>query len=346
MLAAKKPDEPFFVFHPRILQSAAQLFAGQFLGDVVYDVHANASPEILRALYAGGIRQFAFSTLEELRTVKRLFPDVPCHFTHPVKSVTAIREAAHTFGVTHFTVDHPDELAKIIVHTMPLKPTIVVRLSVGAASFDPSGAFGCSPAEAAALMRAAAAEGFGVGLSFQCDSGNSDVETYRVALQRIGDTVRGARLQPELIDIGGGFPLGFADLATSLVADYCQEVRRGLSHVQLHHPVKLLCTPGRVLAAAGTSVVVKVELRRGNRLYLNDGVFGGLADLRRMHDEPHLRAWRINGSAQLLTSALDDFIFHGPGGDSFDTLPGPFALPGDIHMGDYVEIGGMGAGAQ
>ena len=340
MLEALKPDEPIFAFYPRILQKAAQNFTGHFHGDVVYDASANAGSGSLHALYAGGIRQFAVSNLAELRAVKAEFPDATCHFTHPVKSVTAIQEAAHKFGVTHFTADHPDEVAKIIVHCAPVRPVIVVRLALGVSSYNADGSFGCSAAEAAQLLREAAAEGLGLGLSFQLDE-NADIAMYRRAIERVGDTVRAARVQPELIDIGGGLPSGDAVQPHSL-DDFSRAIREQLSCIGLHHPIRLMASPGRTLTAAGGALVVKVELRRGNRLYLNDGVRGGLGDLQRSPSDPLLRAWRLNGVAQLMTPVLDDFIFYGPGGDSLDRLPGPYALPGDISMGDYIEIGRMG----
>src|ERR1700733_8623619 len=136
LLAALRPDDPVFVLRPHELRRAAQDFTGQFFGDTFYAVRVNRRPECLEALYAGGIRHFAVSSLAELRAVKSLFPDAPCHFTHPVKSATAIREAAHQYGVTHFTADHAEELAKIIAHAMPVKPVITVRLAVPADNGD------------------------------------------------------------------------------------------------------------------------------------------------------------------------------------------------------------------
>ena len=130
MLAARKPDEPVYALRPHAIRAAAELFTTSFPGEVLYAVKANPDPLVLEALYAGGIRQFDVASLEEIRLVKERFPAVQCFFMHPVKAVTALREAANTYGITHFAVDHPDELAKIIVHTAPKKPTVVVRLAL------------------------------------------------------------------------------------------------------------------------------------------------------------------------------------------------------------------------
>ncbi len=344
MLTASKPDEPIYAIRPHELRHAAQNFTHHFPGDVVYTVSANPYPEFLRALHAGGIRHFAASSLPELKAVKDHLPDAEAYLLHPVKSATSIREAAHSYGVTHFAVDHADELAKIIVHTAPLKPTIVLRLSPPTGlAYDPFGKFGCSEAEAASLVRAAAAEGLGIGLSFHSGAQELDPHTYRRALDFTCDIVRTTGLQPELIDIGGGFPVTYRNSCTRPLADYCDVIRDGLAQIKLHRPARVLCKPGRALAASGASLVLKVELRRGNRLYLNDGVHGGLEELHTRGIEPPMRAWRVNGQAHMLSSALDEFSFCGPTGDGSDRLAGPFALPGDIGMGDYIEVGQMGA---
>ena len=44
-----------------------------------------------------------------------------------------------------------------------------------------------------------------------------------------------------------------------------------------------------------------------------------------------------------LRDAAQDFAFYGPTCDDADYMQGPFALPGDIQAGDYVEIGMLGA---
>ena len=185
MLAALKPDEPIYAIRPHELRHAAQIFHRPISRRRhLYDVRANPHEEFLRALHAGGIRHFAVANLEQLRAVKESLPQAECHFLHPVKSVSAIREAAHTYNVTHFAIDHVDELAKIIVHTTPFKPTIVVRVAVplDLAAYDPTGKFGCNVTEAAALMRAAAAEGLGIGLDFRLGAQSLDPTAWCRAL--------------------------------------------------------------------------------------------------------------------------------------------------------------------
>jgi ornithine decarboxylase len=99
----------------------------------------------------------------------------------------------------------------------------------------------------------------------------------------------------------------------------------------------LWAEPGRALVAAGASVVVQVQGRRGDALYINDGVFGSLSDA----GAPGFRY-----PARLLRpteAPARDFAFWGPTCDSNDYMRGPFVLPGDTREGDWIEIGQLGA---
>lgn len=344
-LESVKPDEPTYAIRPHVLRQSAAEFVDLFPGDVLYAVKANPDLNFLRALYAGGVRHFDIASLSELQLIKEHFPAAQAYFMHPVKSVTAIREAAHRFDLTYFSIDHAEELAKIIIHTHPKKPTVIIRLAMpkGMAVYDLDGKFGCSAAEAIALAKAAAAEGFGLGLSFHVGSQCLHPASYRKALDLIHDVVRATGLQPELIDIGGGFPVAYRNTRVPPLEGYFEAIQDGLSQMKLHRPFRLLCEPGRALAAAGASLIVKVELRRGNQLYLNDGMYGGLSELRFSGLDVPIRVWRVNGSTRTLGGGQDLFSFCGPTCDSSDILTGPFPLPTDIRMGDYIEFGQMGA---
>ena len=83
----------------------------------------------------------------------------------------------------------------------------------------------------------------------------------------------------------------------------------------------------------------KVEARKGDALYLNDGAYGNLFDAAHSKWPFPVKLVR-DGAADPILKA---YKFYGPTCDSIDVMPGPFWLPEDVGEGDYVEIGMMGA---
>ena len=84
---------------------------------------------------------------------------------------------------------------------------------------------------------------------------------------------------------------------------------------------------------------MRVEKRRVDTLYINDGAYGAL------FDAAHI-GWRF--PVKLLREERSEtrdmaFSFYGPTCDDLDHMAGPFHLPADIQAGDYVEIGMLGA---
>lgn len=120
-------------------------------------------------------------------------------------------------------------------------------------------------------------------------------------------------------------------------------IRTALAHAGLDH-MELLAEPGRAIVAQGGTLVVRVELRKGNRLYLNDGTYGGLFDAGSwLNTRFPVRAIRIG---ETFGADMADFTFAGPTCDSLDMMDGPFRLPADIRMGDWIEIENLGAYSQ
>ena len=85
---------------------------------------------------------------------------------------------------------------------------------------------------------------------------------------------------------------------------------------------------------------MRVELRKGNMLYINDGIYGALFDAGFPGFTYPVKAYRPFDS---ITGDLAPFGLYGPTCDSLDAMKGPFMLPGDIAEGDWIEIGGLGA---
>ena len=103
---------------------------------------------------------------------------------------------------------------------------------------------------------------------------------------------------------------------------------------------KIICEPGRALVAESGSTVVKVNLRKKNKLYINDGTYGSLFDA----GVPNfILPTRMISNGRAQSKKLTTFNFYGPTCDSLDYMKGPFILPNNIKENDYIELGQLGA---
>src|SRR5580704_1305749 len=315
VVARTRPSDPLLCLRPAVIAGAAQRFVELFPGDVLYAVKCNPEPRVLRALWAGGIRHFDCASLAEVALVRKLLPAAEVHFMHPVKSRPAIRDAFDVHSVTDFAFDSADELAKILQETVPVglvgDPPVLglfVRLALpkGGAVYDLSGKFGAPLDEAVELLRAARPHAARLGIAFH---------------------------------VGGGFPVSYPDMEPPPLADYIAAIEAGAA--ALPAGVRLWAEPGRALVAGGASVVVQVQLRRGDTLYVNDGVYGNLSDAGALGFRFPARRIRL-GEADA-RERLADFALFGPTCDSADRMRGPFQLPADMREGDWVELGQLGA---
>ena len=100
---------------------------------------------------------------------------------------------------------------------------------------------------------------------------------YADALALAALVIGQADVPVEVIDVGGGFPVSYPDVTPPPLAAYFAEIESAIVRLQLTG-IELWAEPGRALVASGTSVVVQVQLRRGDALYVNDGVYGSLSD--------------------------------------------------------------------
>jgi ornithine decarboxylase len=347
MVAALMPEQPVYCVRPHVLRETARRFVDAFPGSVLYAVKCNAEPMFLDALHAGGIRHFDTASLPEISAVAERLPDASCYFMHPVKQRGAIRAAYDDHGVRHFVVDHPDELAKIMTETGHIRDVvIIVRLATarGAAVYDLGGKFGASPRQAAELLETAHGAGYRVGLSFHVGSQCMTPGSYTAALRLAAHVVEMARVPLSVVDIGGGFPVAYVGLTPPPLDDYLEAIAAGLSQIDMPGDHEVWCEPGRALVAAGASLVVRVELRKDNFLYINDGVYGSLSDLKYAGLRFPMRVLRPDGGrVEVLADGFGDFSLFGPTCDPVDVMEGPYRLAADVQEGDYIEIGQAGA---
>jgi ornithine decarboxylase len=344
-VAAERPEEPVHCLRPATVTATARDFVAAFPGDVLYAVKCNPDPAMLRALYAGGVRHFDCASPQEVRLVRDMFPDADIHFMHPVKARGAIRQAWADHGVRDFVVDTAMELRKVLDETAATGVAgalgIVVRIALpkGGARLDLSGKFGAEADDVVALLRAARPVAARVGVSFHVGSQCLDPLAWRKALDLTGVLIREAGVAVDIIDVGGGFPVDYPDQESPDLGAIFAEIEDGFDRLELPNAV-LWAEPGRALVAAGASIVVQVQQRRGNALYVNDGVYGGLSDAGALGFRYPVRLVRPNGR---VADETESFIFYGPTCDSADVMNGPFILPTDVREGDWIEIGQLGA---
>ncbi len=346
LIARERPEEPVHCLRPAAAAAAARDFIASFGGTVLYAVKCNPEPAMLRALRAGGVEHFDCASISEIALVRQMFPEAAIHFMHPIKARGAIRAAWAQHGVRDFVLDSTEELAKILAETGAVGMNgalgLIVRLALpkGGAVLDLSGKFGASAEQAARLLRAARPHAARLGISFHVGSQCLDPLAWRAALDEVAEVVRRASVAIEVIDVGGGFPVAYPGMEPVPLGAYLAEIEEGFERLGLPD-AELWAEPGRALVAGAGSVVVQVQHRRGEALYINDGVFGSLADAGVLGFRYPVRLIRPGGPEPSRQEI--GFSFFGPTCDSADAMRGPFFLPADAAEGDWIEIGQLGA---
>jgi ornithine decarboxylase len=311
---------------------------------VFYAVKANPSPWVIRELAANGVTRFDVASMPEIEVVRANAPCATLAFMHPVKSPEAIARAYFDHGVRTFALDSEAELAKILTATNGASDlNLMVRLAVEApgAAYALSGKFGATAFEAPDLLlsaRRATQELMGV--SFHVGSQCMRPSAYQAAMAQASRALVRAGVFADVVDVGGGFPSVYPGMAPPDLAEYVAAIDRGFNDMMVHETTELWCEPGRALVAESTSLLTRVELRKGESLYLNDGAYGSLFDAAHSKWPFPVRLVRAEGESSAPTRG---FQFYGPTCDSIDVMPGPFRLPEDVREGDHVEIGMLGA---
>lgn len=340
-----EPDIPLLCLRPEELRKKARAFVETFPGDVLYAVKCNPDLGVLKHLGEGGIRHFDAASMAEIRQVRSVFPDAIIHFMHPIKARSAIRSAYFEHGVRDFVLDSFAELHKILAETKNARDLVlVVRIATpkGQAVYDLSGKFGAAPNDAAALLTACAKVAAKVGLSFHVGSQCVDPSAYERALDLAGQVIAQSGVALDILDVGGGFPVAYADVQPPPLAHFFAAIVRGVAKLGLPAQCRLWCEPGRALVAESQSVVVQVQAKKGGALYINDGVYGTLSDASATVGLRFpVRVIAQNNARR--NGRLRAFEFFGPTCDSFDRMSGPFLLPSDIQVGDWIEVGQVGA---
>lgn len=343
VVEALKPSYPVFCFRPHLAADAARQFISLFPGTALYAVKCNPHPFVLEALYEAGIRHFDTASLPEIALICERYDRGHAYFMHPVKTRASIETAFKVYNIRHYVVDHINELKKLRDELPADGITAVVRLRTSeeaGAMLHLAGKFGAEPLEAVELMREARDYGWGVGLAFHVGSQCLEPGAYAAALKLCGEVLEKSGVELELLDIGGGFPAYYDGLQVPQLDLFMQEIRSGLKALALKPTVEIFAEPGRALVANSCSLLTQIQLRKGSRLYINDGIYGALSEMSNMPIRLPVRLIRLGAEPSTMEK---EYQLYGPTCDSLDLLPGTFRLPADAEEGDWIEIGQVGA---
>ncbi len=337
------PDNPLHLYRPRATDRAVSFFLKHFAGTVMYAVKTNPERHILTQLYDQGVRAFDVASLEEIKTTHNLFPDARLHFMHTVKSRKAIKLAYFDYGIRDFALDCTEELQKIVAETNQAKDlNLYVRLAVPNtyAELNLADKFGARLSDAVKLLKEARKYALKLGICFHVGSQCMHPDAYRIAIRMAHKVADKAGVKVNMLDVGGGFPSIYPGMVPPAMNLYFDAIKEEFEKMPKENGCELLCEPGRALVAESGSVLVRVELRKGEHLYINDGTYGSLFDAGVPHFIFPVKLIRTAGEHSMNAAP---FSFFGPTCDTLDFMKGPFYLPEDVREGDYIEIGQLGA---
>ena len=340
-----RPDKPVYCIRKKSILSASKFFQKKFPGKILYAVKTNPNQEVIKTLIRSGIEQFDVASVEEIKAVREFSQSAKCSFMHTVKSRESIRDAYFKYGVKTFALDTKDELIKIIESTSGAKDLeLFVRVAVSNehAEIDLSKKFGALSTEAAGLLRLVKQYSSKIGLSFHVGSQCMHPISYAKGITEIGNIINKTKIVPDFINVGGGFPTIYPDLIPQSLSSYFEEIKKSLENLKLNSLPEIICEPGRALVAESGSTVVRVNLRKKQKLYINDGTYGTLFDA----GTPNIvypSKMIKDSSNKIISKKLTAFDFYGPTCDSMDYMKGPFLLPNNVKENDYIELGQLGA---
>ena len=342
LATAKRPVQPVTLLRPHAAHRAARFFVENFPGKSLYAVKANPSPDLLKVLWDAGVTHYDVASMGEVRLVSETLPEATLCFMHPVKAEEAIAESYFVHGVKTFSLDSYDELLKIRRATKGASDlNLLVRLKVSSdhSKLSLATKFGADPDELTHLLFETRQTADALGICFHVGSQAMTPAAFTDALERVRQAIIESSVTVDIVDVGGGFPSAYPGMEPPPLINFFNAIHEKFEDLPISYSAELWCEPGRALCAEYSSVLVRVERRRKNDLYINDGAYGALFDAAHVAWRYPVRLIRQEESE----APLAEFSFYGPTCDDMDFMKGPFMLPDDIQPGDFIEIGMLGA---
>ena len=231
LISQLQPDKPVYCIRKKSIQLASKYFQENFPGKILYAVKTNPNKEVLKTIIQSGIKQFDVASVEEIKTIKQIDPNLHCSYMHTVKSRESIKEAYFKYGVKDFALDTKEELIKILESTNHAKDlNLFVRVAVSNehAEIDLSKKFGALTSEAKGLLRLSKVNSKKVGLSFHVGSQCMHPISYTKGISEIINIIKRTKIVPDYINVGGGFPTIYPDLVPQSMESYFEEINNSL----------------------------------------------------------------------------------------------------------------------
>jgi ornithine decarboxylase len=305
-----------------------------------YAIKAFPHPDVIRILAELGCNFDVASEGEiELLKPQQISGRKTIH-THPIKKASDIK-AALRGGSTTFVVDNIDELKKMIPFRQRVGVLLRVSFRSDSASVDLSRKFGCSPDQVKELVLEAQQHDIHIrGLSFHVGSQSLSSKTHVDAIRQCGQLIEEINNDIQnpmnVLDIGGGFPVDYAQENPDL-DDFFNPIQQALA--ELPEQLDIIAEPGRYLVAPAVTGISSVTgiARRGEYMwyYMDDGIYGSYSG--QLFDHV-LYPLQIPNDTEPRTLS----ILSGPTCDSIDIISEDIMLP-DLCEGELVIGHMMGA---
>ena len=337
-LRKMQPDTAQLYLCPAEISRMARRFQAGFPGLVTYAVKANPARAVLENLVTAGVRAFDVASVPEMEAVRAVCPDAVLHYNNPVRSRGEVA-AAVGMGIASASVDCAGELDKLGALPRGVEVAVRLALPIKGAAYDFGAKFGADPDQAVALLARVADMGFTPAMTFHPGTQCADAGVWAGYIRACADVATRAGVRLARLNVGGGFAAhrGVAPDLEAVFARIGAEVRAAFGP----DAPALVCEPGRAMVAEACHLAARVKSLRGDAVYLNDGIYGALAEWRDIAAHDRIRVISPEGAARQ-GAGLARIVF-GPTCDSIDRLPDPVVLPADMAEEDYVIFAGMGA---
>ena len=342
-----QPENPMMVFAPTVLQDRAKTFLNGFPGLVTYAVKSNPDEAVIQNLVAAGVKGFDVASPFEIDLIGRLAPRAARHYHNPVRARAEIKHAVDA-GILAWSVDSMSELEKLFelvptqINGQQVEISPRFKLPVLGAVYDFGSKFGASPEYAAEMLKLVADRGYTASLTFHPGTQCTDPIAWESYIRVAREICDMAGVKAKRLNVGGGFPshrvVGVEPDLNSIFTEIQETVNESFGD---DAPV-LVCEPGRGMCADAFALITRVKaVRDGTSVFLNDGVYGGLAELPIIGNIDRIEVLTPEGKPR--DGERSGRVLFGPTCDSVDRLPGELALPEDIQEGDFVIFQGAGA---